>query len=166
MTTSPEPTSLIKAPLRNRLRLELTAPVAEVWSLVGDPARMPDYSAGLGRVEAKTDALGRCTEFTCYFKPTGPGEDGIVSRDTMLWYQPNRGWASCSAAHDAFGMIDDLHLVVLEPSTDGTLLTWDAYYQAQDLAMMKAHLHAAQSDIGANLVKRFGGRQIHCYVCD
>jgi len=159
-----EPTKLIKSPLRNRLRLDLKAPVTEVWALVGNLARMSDYSAGLERVEVKTDAHGNCTEYTCHFRPMQPGEDGIVSRDLMQWYQPNRGWASHGAAGDAFGLSDDLHLVTVESSQDGTLLTWDAYYQAQDLAMMQAHMLEALSDIGQNLLKRFGGRLIHCYV--
>lgn len=164
MTTAPKPASLIKAPLRNRLRLELKAPAADVWSLVGDLARMSDYSAGLERVDAKTDVKGHCTGYTCYFKPMQAGEDGMVSTDIMQWYDPNRGWASHSAAGDVFGLADDLHLVTLEPSAEGTLLTWDAYYQAQDLAMMTAHLQEALSDIGENLLKRFGGRLIHCYM--
>lgn len=165
-TTTIEPAQLIKAPLRNRLRLDLKAPVPEVWGLVGNLARMSDYSAGLERVEAKTDARGNCTEYTCFFKPMQPGEEGIVSRDIMQWYRPNRGWASHGATGNAFGLADDLHLVTVESSQEGTLLTWDAYYQAQDLAMMKAHLQEALSDIGQNLLKRFGGRLIHCYVAE
>jgi carbon monoxide dehydrogenase subunit G len=161
-----EPANLIKAPLRNRLRLELNAPLKDVWALVGNLARLSDYSAGLERVEAKTDARGHCTEYTCFFKPMQPGEKGIVSKDIMQWYQPNRGWASSGATGDAFGLADDLHLVIVESSAEGTLLTWDSYYQAQDLGMMKMHMHEALSDIGQNLLKRFGGRLIHCYVAE
>ena len=166
MSASLAPFNLIQAPLRNRLRVDLTASVAEVWEMVGDLARMSDYSAGLERVEAKIDARGHCMEYTCHFKPMQPGEDGIVSRDIMQWFQPNRGWASHGADGDAFGLSDDLHLVSVESSQEGTLLTWDAYYQPQDLAMMKAHLQEALSDIGQNLLKRFGGRLIHCYTAD
>jgi hypothetical protein len=135
-----------------------------VWALVGDLARMSDYSAGLERVDAKTDAHGRCTEYTCYFKPMQEGDAGMVSKDIMQWYQPNRGWASHGATGDVFGLSDDLHLVTVEASQDGTLLTWDAYYQAQDLAMMQGHMQEALSDIGENLRQRFGGRLIHCYT--
>jgi hypothetical protein len=164
MTASLKPFNLINAPLRNRLRLDLKTPVASVWTLVGDLARMSDYSAGLERVESKTDARGHCTEYTCTFKPMAPGEDGMVSRDIMLWYQPGHGWASKSAAGDAFGLSDDLHLVTVEPSAEGALLTWDAYYQAKDLTMMTTHLQEALTDIGQNLLNRFGGRLIHCYT--
>jgi hypothetical protein len=47
--------------------MELDAPVSEVWKLMGDLSRFPEYSAGLERVEAKTDENGRCIEYTCYF---------------------------------------------------------------------------------------------------
>lgn len=161
-----EPANLVKAPLRNRLRVDLSAPTADVWQLVGEPTRMPDYSAGLERVEAKKDAHGDYTEYTCYFKPTHPGVEGVVTRDIILWYEPERGWASRGAVSDAWGLSDDLHVMQLEPSTEGTLLTWDAYYQAQDLAAMRAHFLEAHSDIGQNLLKRFGGRLVHCYMVE
>lgn len=161
-----EPATLVKAPLRNRLRLELHAPVPDVWALVGNIALLPDYSAELERVETRTDENGRCTEYTCHFKPSQPGEEALVTRDIIRWYQPGRGWASSGAADDAFGLSNDLHLVTLEPSTDGTLLTWDSYYDAQDPAAIQAHLHEAFTDIGQNLLKRFGGQLIHCYVIE
>lgn len=161
-----ETVSLAKAPLRNRLRIELRAPVADVWGLVGDPTRMSDYSAGLERVEARKDARGNYTEYTCYFKPMEPGQEGIVTRDSMVWYRPERGWASRGAVSDAWGMSDDLHVIEVEPSAEGTLLTWDSYYQAQDLGMMQAHFLDAHKDIGQNLVERFGGRVIHCYIVE
>src|SRR5262245_12917942 len=164
--TATDPTRLINAPLRNRLRLELAAPVADVWTLVGDLARMPDYSAGLERVEARLDAHGHCDEYTCYFKPMQPGDEGLVSRDIIAWYRHGRGWASHAAPGDPFGLSDDLHLVTVESSTEGTLLTWDAYYQAQDLTTMQQHLREALSDIGHNLLERFGGCLIHCYAAD
>ena len=164
MTAVLEPMTLVKAPLRNRLRVDLKAPVAKVWSLVGDLARLSDYSVGLERVTTKVDARGHCTEYTCYFKPMAAGEPGIVSTDKMKWYEPNRGWASSGVSGDAFGFSDDLHTLMLEPSTDGTLLTMDSYYDAADIEMMKAHMHEALSDIGKNLLARFGGRLIHCYV--
>ena len=166
MTNALEPTTFIKAPLRNRLRVDLRTTIADVWALVGKPERMPSYSVGLERVESKTDAHGNCVEYTCHFKPALPGENGMVSRDIMLWYQANRGWASRSTTSEAFGLSNDLHIVTVEPSTEGALLTWDAYYQAHDLQAMKAHLQEALADIGQNLLQRFGGRLIHCYALD
>ena len=73
-----------------RLRIELDAPVADVWGLMGDLSRFPEYSVGLKRVDATLDEEGRCVEYTCHFKRID-GNDGAVSRDVMKWYEPNRG---------------------------------------------------------------------------
>jgi hypothetical protein len=51
---------LTAAPLRNRVRIELQAPVAEVWALVGSLERYPEYSAGLERVDVTRGGNGRC----------------------------------------------------------------------------------------------------------
>lgn len=160
----PKADAITKAPLRNRMRALLKAPVAKVWPLIGDLARLADYSAGLERVDAKTDVKGRCTEYTCHFKPMAPGGERIVSREIMRWYEPNVGYASSSAGADAFGMENDLNLVVLEPLGGDTLLTWSEYFDAQDLAMMKAHFDDALADTGANLAQHFGGAIIERYV--
>jgi hypothetical protein len=135
-----------------------------VWTLLGDPARLPEYSAGLERVEATLDSTGRCTAFVCHFKPLEAGGERIVSRDVVRWYEPLRGYASSGAGEDAFGMANDLNLVLLEPSAGGTLVTMDEYYDARDLGMMKAHFDEAFADIGERLVRRFGGRVVDRFV--
>jgi hypothetical protein len=90
----PSVSDFTSSPLRNRIRLELEAPVSEVWELVGDLSRFPEYSAGLERVKVLQDEEGRCVEYTCYFKPLEDGIEGAVSRDVMKWYEPNRGYLS------------------------------------------------------------------------
>lgn len=135
-----------------------------MWALLGDLAKFPEYSSGLERVESKADSAGRLTEFICHFKPLEPGGERIVSREIIRWWEPNRGYASSGAGGDAFGMTNDLNLVVIEPSATGTTVTMDEYYDAQDLQMMKAHFDEAFADIGANLSRRFGGRVIGRYV--
>jgi hypothetical protein len=74
--------------------------------------------------------------------------------------------SSTGVTPEALGLSDDLHLVTLEPSAEGTLVTWDSSYEAADLGMMKAHMHEALSNIGENLLKRFGGRLVHCYSAE
>jgi hypothetical protein len=157
MTNVPNPTDFTSAPLRNRLRVTLKAPVSEVWALVGDPGRMPEYSAGLERVVVSRDPSGQPASFVCTFKPTEAGGEGVVSRDRVRWWTADRGWASSGAAADAFGLENDLHMVTVEPAQDGVTVTWSAYYNAADLQMMKTHFDDALADIGANLVRRFGG---------
>ncbi len=64
----------------------------------------------------------------------------------------------------AFGLTNDLNLVTVEPSKEGTIVTWDEYYDAQDLDMNKAAYDQALTDIGENLVRRFGGMVVERYV--
>jgi uncharacterized protein YndB with AHSA1/START domain len=160
----PQANVLTRAPLRNRMRVLLEAPVAEVWALLSDLTRLPEYSVGLDRVEATRDANGGCTEYICHFKPMAAGEAGIVSRETIRWWVPLQGYASSGAQRDAFGLGDDLNLVVLESAHDGAIVTWAEYYNAQDLPMMKAHFEEALADIGENLAKRFGGTVLERFV--
>ena len=49
----------VTSPLRNRIRLELNAPMDQVWKLAGDPGRIPEYSVGLQKVEA---TVLRCSQ--------------------------------------------------------------------------------------------------------
>ena len=63
----------VKSPLRNSVKLELNAPIAEVWELVGNPSNMPTFSSGLNKVDTKSDGSGKYTEYTCHFKPTEAG---------------------------------------------------------------------------------------------
>jgi uncharacterized protein (TIGR02246 family) len=156
-TMRPALATLTSAPLRNRIRVELDAPVATVWTLLGDLARFPEYSAGLERVDTTLDSAGRCTEYVCHFKPMAPGEPGIVDRNVVRWYEPAAGYAS-SGKDSAFGLIDDVNLVTLEPAQAGTLLTWDEYFHAQDVGAMRASFDDALADIADRLIARFGGR--------
>ena len=160
----PPASSFTTAPLRNRIRVEFKAPVSEVWALIGNLTRFPEYSSGLERVETKEDLSGRCTEYVCYFKPQEEGGESIVERELVRWYEPNRGYASSGEEGNAFGVKNDLNLVILEPSKGGTILTWDEYYDAQDLDMMKAHFDQAFADIAENLIRRFGGAVVTRYV--
>jgi len=162
-TALPSASEFTSSPLRNRLRVELDAPVSEVWELMGDLSRYPEYSAGLERVEAKTDEDGRCIEYTCYFKPLENGAEGAVSRDVMKWYEPNRGvpvgrgrrhvgWRRRGRPPDA------------RSDPGGTRVTNDMHFESEDLEAAKAHIDEALVDIAANLVARFGGRLTERYV--
>jgi Polyketide cyclase / dehydrase and lipid transport len=158
---APPATTVTSAPLRNRLRVHLNQPVEAVWSLVGDPGRLPEYSAGLERVDCRTDpASGACTEYTCHFKPRAAGEEGIVDRNVVRWYEPRVGYASTARAQNALGITDDLNLVIVEPSGGGTIVTWEEYYEAADLPMIRAEYDDAFADIAERLIVHFGGHVI------
>lgn len=152
------------SPLRNRLRVELAAPVSEVWALIGDLSRFPEYSSGLARVDAIRDSSGALIEYVCHFKPREPGAPGIVERNPVRWYQPNRGYASSGEPGNVFGLEHDLNLVTVEPSKRGTILTWDEHYDGQDLGMLKTEFDTAFADSADHLIRRFGGSILERYV--
>jgi hypothetical protein len=160
----PDASEFTASPLRNCIRVELEAPSAAVWELVGDLSRLPEYSVGLERVAAKLDSGGACTEYVCHFKPQEKGGDGVLHLSLIRWYERDRGWASIDEEPNAFGLADSLTLVTLEQSDGSTVMAWSHYYDARDLDMIKAHLDEALADIAENLVARFGGRLTHRYV--
>jgi len=164
MTKSPQAAAFTNAPLRNRIRVELKAPASEAWALVGKLGRLPEYSAGLEKVEAREDASGACTEYVCHFNPMQEGAAGAVHRELVRWYEANRGYASSGAEGNAFGLKNDLNLVLLEPSKAGTIVTWDEYYDSQDLDMSRASYDEALAEIADNPVRRFGGSVLERHV--
>jgi hypothetical protein len=155
----PSASEFTSSPLRNRIRVELAAPVSEVWELMGDLARFPEYSVGLERVEVKQDDDGRCREYTCYFKPLEEGSEGAVSRDVMKWYEPNRGYLSVEVEGG-----NTVAFMTLAPIPRGTLLTYDMHFDAEDLETTKAAIDRALVDIAENLIARFRGNVIDRYV--
>lgn len=162
--TVPKTSSFTTAPLRNRIRVDLIAPVPEVWAVVGELTRFPEYSFGLEKVVARSDSNGAPTEYVCHFKPREEGGVGISERNIIRWFEPNRGYASSGAEANAFGLTNDLHVVSVEPSEEGTILTCDENYDAQDLEMCRTEFESALANMGENLVRRFGGAIVTRYV--
>jgi hypothetical protein len=160
----PSASEFTSIPLRNRLRLELDASVSEVWELMGDLSRFPEYSSGLERVDAEHDDDGRCAEYTCYFKPVENGAEGVVSRDVMRWYEPNRGWLSVEV-ESTWGGSGTVALTTLDPIPAGTRVTLDMHFDAEDLDAERTQMdEGVFADIADNLIARFGGTVIERYV--
>ena len=156
----PDSTRLTPAPVRNRMRVMLHASVPEAWELLGDFSRMPEYSAGLERVDVTRDARKAPKEFVCHFKPVEGQEAGSVHRNRILWHAANRGWASRDDEPNDFGLANSVHLVTLAATGEGTMVDWVARYDADDLDANRGGLDQAFADIAARLVARFGGRVI------
>ncbi len=163
-TATPSPASFTSAPLRNRVRIELAAPPAEVWALVGNLERYPEYSAGLARVDVRRDASGKLTEYVCHFRPQQDAGEGVSHREIMRWYEPNRGYASMGEEPNPFGLTQSLNQVIIEASSGGTVLTWSQYFDAADVPMNRAAFDEALADIAERLIARFGGRLVERYV--
>jgi hypothetical protein len=165
VSSAPSVSEFTSSPLRNRLRLELDAPVARVWELTGDLSRLPEYSAGLERVDAETDDAGKCIAYTCYFKPVevDGGSLRAVSRDIMKWYDPERGYLSVEVEGDA-GTDGAVAFTTVDPTPRGTRVTYDMYYEAADLHTMRAQLDEVFADMADRLIAHFGGRVLERYV--
>jgi hypothetical protein len=160
MTNIPNVRTLTSAPLRHRLRVELNAPVAAVWAVVGDHERLPEYSEGIERVEVTAGRDAR----VCYFRPPDGAADGIVLRELIRWEAPNVGYSTSADTPNDFGLTNDLSLVTVDAIPAGTMFTWEQYYDHPDLPAMRANFDDGIADIGRRLVARFGGRIVERYV--
>lgn len=160
MLQTMDPGTFTSAPLRHRLRVELDAPVTDVWSLAGDHPRLPEYSAGIERVDVTTDRDARI----CRFRPLVEGTDGIVLRELIRWEEPLVGYATSADSPNDFGLRNDLSFVTVVESPIGTILTWEQYYDHDDLPSMRAGFDQGIADIGERLVARFGGRIVEKFV--
>lgn len=147
----------VSAPLRNRIRVHLSAQPPGVWRVVGDLQRFPEYSSGLEAVDVTVDEVGRCIEYVCHFRQPEPSAEPVVHRETVTWYEADRGFASNAEEPNVFGLERATTLVELEPFNGGTMLTWAQYFDAEDVDMMRAEFERALADISSNLVSLFGG---------
>ncbi|WP_157943783.1 MULTISPECIES: SRPBCC family protein [Arenibacter] len=157
----------VKSPLRNLVKLELNAPTNEVWALVGDPSNMPKFSEGLEKVETVFDNTGKCTGYTCFFKPMSGEDEGIVHHTTIAWHEENKGWASIDLEDNPFGMLQSLSLMTLEPYGVQTIFVWQFHFNCENEDMLNFNTDGyknALDDISQRLIKRFGGRQLENYV--
>lgn len=153
----PNPENLTPAPVRHRLRVELDAPVSDVWALVGDHTRMPEYTAGIWSVVLERPASSPGVR-VCHFRGPDGAENGPALREVIRWEAPQVGYASSSEPGNVFGLRDDLSFVTVTPGPSGTTFTWEQRYDGDDLAAMRASFDDAFEDIGRRLVARFGGR--------
>ncbi|MDX5436407.1 MAG: SRPBCC family protein [Pontibacter sp.] len=167
-TRKPSASTWVTSPLRNRIKLQLDAPIAEVWHLVGHPSRMPEFSSGLQKVETRQNSAGKDTGYTCYFAPETPNGSVIEHHAALVWQEPRAGWASVDEEPNLFGLRQSLTLVTLEKSGSKTLLTWDMHYTCDDTETLLQNLKslelALNQDIAQNLLKRFGGSMQESYV--
>lgn len=164
----PSATEYVKSSLRNRIRLELNAPVSKVWAQVGKLERMPEYSSGLRKVETKYNNLGKCTAYTCYFLPIKEGEKEMTHSGIVKWYEPNIGIISLGEEPNAFGLQQSLQLIAFEPKGSNTILQWDNHYTCENNELLKNNIMgfemALNNDIADNLIKKIGGRVLENYV--
>lgn len=167
-TTIPKASDFVDSPLRNRIRLELNAPVEEVWALVGKLERMPEYSAGLKKLEASYNDADQCTEFTCYFFPMEEGGEVTTHRETIEWFEAKVGFASLAEEPNLLGLQQSLGIVTFEEKGEKTILQWDVHFTAPDAESLQMNVagfeQALNMDIAQNLIKTFGGSVLESFI--
>jgi Polyketide cyclase / dehydrase and lipid transport len=136
MLRLPEPAVYSSAPLRYQIGVDLAAPVAEVWALVGDHRRLPEYSFGIEDVTI--DADGR----TCRFRAMGE-MPAVDLTERIRWQIPQVGYATSAVEPNAFGLADDLSVVTVTAIDTGTRFEWSGYFNSADLAAAIASLTRA-----------------------
>lgn len=160
---TPNPATFTPAPVRHRLRVELDAPVPDVWALVGDHTRMPEYTAGIWSVVLERSPSSPGARI-CRFRGPDGSENGLALRELIRWEVPQVGYASSSEPDNVFGLRDDLSFVTITPTQQGTTFTWEQRYDGDDLPAIRASFDDAFEDIGRRLVARFGGRVVERYI--
>lgn len=160
MTDVPYAAVFTSAPVRHRLRVELDAPVPDVWALVGDHTRLPEYSEGIERVVVTNGGDAR----VCYFRPLGGAADGIVLRELIRWQTPSVGYSASAEEPNEFGLSNDLSIVTVVATPRGTMFTWEQHYDHPDLPAMRAGFDQGLADVGQRLVARFGGHVVERYI--
>ena len=161
-TTIPAASTFTSAPMRHRLRLELHAPVAEVWALVGSHARLPEYSSGIATVEVE-GTPGAQTR-TCRFHSPDGSTPGPSIRERVRWEEVGVGYATSAEPNNDFGLSNTLSLVTVQPVAAGTLFTWEEHYDSTDLPASRASYSDGFADIAQHLTSRFGGKVLERYV--
>lgn len=151
----------VTSPLRNSIRVELNAPVNDVWKVVGNPVHLFSSSCGVNSVETKTDDSDKCTEYTICYESENGGKD-MVARSTMVWYEPNQGWASLDDEPHPMGFKQSLLLVTIEEKDEKTILSWNMHYDIENDEMLQIFIVALdqtlKEEVAQLLIQKFGGR--------
>ncbi|GAA3638402.1 hypothetical protein GCM10022397_24900 [Flavivirga jejuensis] len=166
--TYPDASQFVTSPLRNRIKLQLNAPIPEIWALVGKLDRMPEYSSGLKKVDATYDADNKCTNYTCHFFPMEEGGDVTTHSETIKWYEPNIGFASKAHEPNLLGLQEALSIITFKDKGEHTVLQWETYFTAENEEMIQMNImgfeQALNIDIAQNLIKKFGGKVLESYI--
>ena len=164
----PRANDFVTSPLRNRIKLELNASVQDVWALVGRLEQMPKYSSGLEKLDANYDANGKCTGYTCHFKPMEEGGEVTTHSETIQWYEPNVGYASLAHEPNLLGLQQSLSLITLKDNGEQTILQWDVHFNAESSEFIEMNVigfeQALNIDIAQNLISKFGGNVLESFV--
>ena len=152
MTRLPEPSVYTSAPLRNRMQVSLNASVDQVWALVGDHARLPEYSGGIETVTVAPDGSTR----TCRFRALDD-TPAIDLTERIRWEIPRVGYSASAVEPNPFLLTDDLSVVTVSPTDTGTAFGWAQYFHSAGLDAAVQSFDQGLADMAERLIAKFGG---------
>ena len=149
------------SPLRNSIKIELNASAGKVWKAIANPVDIFSSCCGVNNVELKTDDLGKCSEYTICYESENNGED-MVAQSTIVWYEPNQGWASLDNEPHPMGFKQSLLLVTIEQKEEKSALSWSMHYNIENDEMLQMFItgldQSLKEEIAQLLIQEFGGR--------
>ncbi len=87
-----------------------------------------------------------------------------MHRENVRWFESGRGYASSPDADNVFGLRDALNVVTVDAHPNGAVVTWDEFFNAQDVEFNRTAYDQAFADIADRLIARFGGRVLERYA--
>jgi len=115
--------------LRNRVRVHLNAPASQILGLLGEASASPSLRV----------------------------EDGGVLHELVRLYAPGVRYTIGTDTGGGFGATNNLSFVTIEPTSDGTILTWDQHHDGRELDARRTQVETALADIVGCLIRHFGG---------
>lgn len=150
----------VTSPLRNSIKIELNAPVSEVWKVVANPANIFSNCCGVNNVEPKTNDSGKCTKYTIHYESEDGGEN-MVACSTMVWYEPNQGWASLDNDPHPMGFEQSLLLITIEQKEEKSVLSWNMHYNIENDEALQMFItgldQSLKEEIAQLLIQKFDG---------
>ena len=145
-----------QAPLQAQFDVQLNTSPEAVFNVLADHANMCDLVPGMEKitVEATVDSEpgGVGTVRYCDF-----GNDMVVAEKIVLW-QPPLAYGYRIAAPNPFGLWQHYSQVNCRVDGKNTRLTWQQFFEHDDLPAMMALISGSLLGVFENLIARFGGK--------
>lgn len=153
----------VTSPLRNNIKIELNALVNDVWMAIANPMDIFSNCCGVNHVESIIDDLGNCSEYTTYYESENSSEN-IAARSTMVWYEPNQGWASLDDYPHPMGFEQSLIIITVEKKENKSILNWSMHYDIENNEMLQIFIkeldQSLKKEVSRYFIQKLGGRII------
>jgi hypothetical protein len=139
----------IDAPRQANYALFLKAAVDPVFTCVTSHEMICDLVPGIQNVSVQETETGtiRCCDY---------GNDMLLQERIVLWKPPNY-FAYQALTPNPFGLWNHLALISCQANGSGTTLTWQHYFEHDDLQVMNLMIDDMFGVMWLKLIDRFGG---------